>query len=165
MIDSVSKAFKDFILTISLKKMNVLGQSTEAPPVVTIDYYILEVVCDFTYLGMTITYNLSLDKEIDKRIGKAATTLTRHTTRVWFSMFTLLRQCRLCWLGHVHRVHDGSIPKDTLCGELVFGKRNSGHPQLQFKDVTKRDTKAGLNKSRECTPCQYSTLRGVILAL
>ena len=111
---SVSKAFKDFILTISLKKRNALGQSTEAPPVVTIDYYILEVVCDFTYLGMTITYSLSLDKEIDKRIGKAATTLTPLTTRVSFSMFTLLRQCRLCRLGHVHCMHYGSIAKDTV---------------------------------------------------
>ena len=49
----------------------------------------------------------------------------------------------------------------TLCGELVSGKKNSGRPQLQFKDVMKRDIKAGLNKIRECTPCQYSTLKGV----
>lgn len=160
-MDSVSKAFKDFILTISLKKTNILGQSTEAPPVVTINTYVLPVVYAFTYLGMTITYNRSLEKEIDKRIGKVATTLACLPTRVWFSMFTLLRQCRLCWLRHVHLMHDGGIAEDTLCGDLVSGKRSSGRPPLQLKNVTKRDMKAGLNKSRECTPCRYSTLKGV----
>ena len=39
----------------------------------------------FTYLGSTITDNLSLDAEIDKRIGKAASTLARLTARVWTS--------------------------------------------------------------------------------
>ena len=58
---------------------------TEAPPVITIDDYELDVVCQFTYLGSTITENLSLDTEIDKRIGKAASTLVRLTVRVWRS--------------------------------------------------------------------------------
>ena len=35
------------------------------------------------------------------------------------SMFTLLRQRRLRWLGHVHRMKDGRIPKDILYGELA----------------------------------------------
>ena len=35
------------------------------------------------YLGSTITDNLSLGPEIDKRIRKAATTLTHLTSRVW----------------------------------------------------------------------------------
>jgi len=30
------------------------------------------------------------------------------------SMYTLLRQRRLRWLGHVHRMEDGRIPKDIL---------------------------------------------------
>lgn len=83
LIDSFSKACKNFGLTISLKKTNVIGQSTGAPPVVTTNNYVLEVVHDFTYVGSTITDNLSLDKEINKRIGKAATTLAYLTTRVW----------------------------------------------------------------------------------
>ena len=37
--DCFSQACKDFGLTISLKKTNVLGQDTEAPPVITIDDY------------------------------------------------------------------------------------------------------------------------------
>ena len=36
------------------------------------DYELLDAVCRFTYLGYTITDNLSLDAEIDKRVGKAA---------------------------------------------------------------------------------------------
>ena len=85
LMDCFSRACKDFGLTISLKKTIVLGQDTEAPPVITIDNYELDAVCQFTYLGSTITDNLSLDAEIDKRIGKAASTLTRLTTRVWSS--------------------------------------------------------------------------------
>ena len=82
-VNCFSQACKDFGLTISLKKTNVLGQDTEAPPVITIDDYELEAVCQFTYLGYTITDNLSLDAEINKRIGKAASTLVRLIARAW----------------------------------------------------------------------------------
>ncbi|CAH1233105.1 Hypp587 [Branchiostoma lanceolatum] len=58
------------------------------------------------------------------------------------TMFTLLRQRRLRWLGHVRRMEDGRIPKDLLYGELISGKRRTGRPQLRFKDVCKRDLKA-----------------------
>ena len=199
-------------LTISLKKTNVLGQDTMELPAITINHYQLDVVEQFTYLGSTITGNLSLDTEIDKRIRKAATTLARLTSRVWTnhkltvmtgivvnnarvtstlingsktwttharqetrlnsfhlrrfhcilptswqdtvanaevmsranhpSMFILLRQSRLRWLGHVYRMEDGGIPKDILYGELASGRRTKGRPQLRFKDVCKRDKKA-----------------------
>ena len=212
LMDRFSRACKDFGLTISLKKTEVLGQDVPTPPVITIDDYELNVVDRFTYLGSTITNNLSLDVEIDKRIGKAATILARLTTRVWsnrnltvktkmsvyeacvlstllygsetwttysrqekrlnsfhlrslrrilgiswqdkvtntevlnragqVSIFTHLRQRRLRWLGHVHRMEDGRIPKDILYGELMKGKRNTGRPHLRYKDVCKRDMKA-----------------------
>ena len=83
--DCFSQACKDFGLPISLKKTNFLRQDTEAPPVIIIDDYDLDAVCQFTYLGSTITDNLSLDAEIDKMIGKAVSTLTRLTVRVWTS--------------------------------------------------------------------------------
>ena len=82
LMDCFSQACKDFGLTISLKKTNVLGQDTEALLVIAIDNYELDAVCQFTYLGSTITDNLSLDAEIDKRIGKEASTLARLTARV-----------------------------------------------------------------------------------
>ena len=181
-------------------------------PAITIDDYELDVVEQLTYLGSTITNNLSLDTEIDKRIGKAATTLARLTSRVWTnpkltvktkmvvynarvvstlmygsdswstyarqekrlnsfhlrsirrilgitwqdrvsntevlsranlpSMFTLLRQWRLRWLGHVYRMEDGHVPKDILYGELASGRRSKGRTQLRCKDVCKTDMKA-----------------------
>ena len=85
LMDCFSQACKDFGLTISLKKTDVLGQDTEALPVITIDNYELDAVCQFTYLGSTITDNLSMDTEIDKMIGKAASTLARLTARVWIN--------------------------------------------------------------------------------
>ena len=212
LIDRFSQACKDFGLIISLKKTNVLSQDVDTPPAIYIDDHQLEVVHQFTYLGSTISDNLSLDAEINKRIGKAATTLGRLTTRVWENqklttstkvavynaciastllygsetwttyskqerklssfhlrclrrilgirwsdkitnaqvleraglptMFTLLRQRRLRWLGHVRRMEDGRIPKDILYGELASGKRSVGRPQLRYKDVCKRDMKA-----------------------
>ena len=83
LMDCFSQGCKDFRLIISLKKTNVLGQDIPAPPVITINNYELEVIHQFMYLGSTITDNLSLDPEIDKRIWKAATTLACLTSRVW----------------------------------------------------------------------------------
>ena len=182
LMDRFSQACKDFRLTISLKKTNILGQDTMELPAITINDYKLTVIEQFTYLGSTITDNLSLGTEIDKRIEKAATTLARLTSRVWTNpkltvntkmvvyhacgistlmyssemwttyarqekrlnsfhlrsihcilgiswqvsnakvlskanlpnSFTLLRQCKLHWLGHVYRMEDGHIPKDIL---------------------------------------------------
>ena len=82
LMDRFSQPCKDFGLTISLKKTNVLGQDTMELPAITIDDYELNAVEQFTYLGSTITNNLSLDTEIDKRIRKATTTLASLTSRV-----------------------------------------------------------------------------------
>ncbi|KAI0208446.1 hypothetical protein LSAT2_006873, partial [Lamellibrachia satsuma] len=62
------------------------GSTSEPFPVcsgVKINDYTLEVVEDFTYLGSNISNNLSLDKEINRRIGKAACTMAKLTKRVW----------------------------------------------------------------------------------
>ena len=55
------------------------------------------------------------------------------------TMFTMLHQRRLCWLGHGRRIKDGRIPKDFFYEELTAGKRNLGRPQLRFRDACKRD--------------------------
>ncbi|PFX23927.1 putative uncharacterized transposon-derived protein F52C9.6 [Stylophora pistillata] len=54
-------------------------------------------------------------------------------------MFTLVRERRLRWLGHVFGMEDGRIPKNLLYGELESGSRRIGRPKLRFKDVCKRD--------------------------
>ena len=77
------RSAKTFGLTISLKKTNILSQDVDTPSTITIDDYQLKVVHQFTYLGSTISDNLSLNAEIYKRIGKAATTLGRLTIHVW----------------------------------------------------------------------------------
>ena len=57
------------------------------------------------------------------------------------SMHLMLCQRRMRWLGHVHRMEDGRIPKDILYGQLALGRRAAGRPMLRFKDVCKRDMK------------------------
>ena len=57
-------------------------------------------------------------------------------------MYTLPRQSRLRWLGHIHRMEDGRIPKDLLYGELATWYRDKGRTQLRYKDVCKQDMKA-----------------------
>ena len=57
------------------------------------------------------------------------------------SMFAMLSERRLRWLGHVKRMEPGRIPKDTLYGELTEGKRRTGRPLLRYKDTCKRDLK------------------------
>ena len=58
------------------------------------------------------------------------------------SIYTLLRQRRMRWLGHVNRMDDDRIPMDLLYGELREGVRGTGRPLLRYKDVFKRDLKA-----------------------
>jgi len=55
------------------------------------------------------------------------------------SMYILSRQRRMRWLGHVHLMEDGLIPKDILCGELASERRTTGRPQMRYKDVCERD--------------------------
>ena len=58
------------------------------------------------------------------------------------TMYNLLRQRRLRWVGYVRRMEDGRIPKDILYGELTLVMRTTGRPHLRYKDVCARDMKA-----------------------
>ena len=207
LIDRFAAACAEFGLTISLKKTQVMGQDVSSAPSISIGDHTLEVVDKFTYLGSTISSNLSLDAELDTRIGKAMTAMARLAKRVWDntrlttntkmriyqacvlstllygseswtlysrqehrlnafhlrclrrllgitwqdrvtnidvlakagmpSMYAMLSQRRLRWLGHVSRMDDGRIPKDTLYGELATGTRPTGRPALRHKDLLK----------------------------
>ena len=83
LMDRFPQACKDFGAAISLKKTNFLGQDTVELPAVTIDDYELDVVKQFAYLSSTITDNLSLDTEIDKRDWESShNTCSPHFTSV-----------------------------------------------------------------------------------
>ena len=58
-------------------------QHAEIPSSVYTDGSNLSVVDNFKYLGSTISSNLSLDVEINVRIGKAATVLDKPNKSVW----------------------------------------------------------------------------------
>ena len=79
---SFAQACSDFGLTISFNKTNIRGQDYSITPSISIGDYTVEVVKDFTYLGFTISSNLSLDTQLNKRISKAAATLARLEERV-----------------------------------------------------------------------------------
>ena len=83
LLDKLSQACTNFGLTISIAKTKVMVQGVDDMPDMKINNNQLEIVQDFTYLGSLLTSNLSLEKEIDRRIGKAYTTLSRLTERVW----------------------------------------------------------------------------------
>ena len=80
LLDRFSEACRHFGLTISLAKTEVMRQDIKKIPLFFIHNYKLEVVLAFVYLGSIITDNLSIDGELNKRIGKAAMTLSRLTT-------------------------------------------------------------------------------------
>ena len=69
-----SEACRDYGLTINLKKTQVLGQDVDLPPSITISDHVLEVVHGFVYLGSTISDSFSLVSELNKSMGKSATT-------------------------------------------------------------------------------------------
>jgi len=213
LMDRFSNSCENYGLTISIKKTQVMSQEpADDNPEITIGDSKLEVVHDFVYLGSSIADSLVLETEINRRIGKAATTMSRLAKRVWKnsklteqtkitiykacvistllygseawtlraklehklnifhlrclrrilgvtwqdkvtnntilqragipSMYCLLKQRRMRWLGHLVRMEDGRIPKDLLYGELTYGKRPTGRPKLRYKDICKRDLKA-----------------------
>ena len=62
------------------------------------------------------------------------------------SMATILKQKRMRWLGHVHRMEGTRIPKQLMYAELETGARPHGRPFLRFRDKCKRDVKEiGMN--------------------
>ena len=86
MLNSFSDASKQFGLTISLRKTQVLFQrepnSDASQPAISIDDVELKVVDSFKYLGRMISNDDSLDKEIASRIRKASKALGRQRNRL-----------------------------------------------------------------------------------
>ena len=83
LIDAFSDACNDFGLKISLTKTEIMTQGSVSDPNIYVGQHRLETVTSFTYLGRTVTNNLNLDTEINKRVGKAAGVMQRLRSRVW----------------------------------------------------------------------------------
>ena len=83
LISQFSHTCKEFGLTISFRKTKVMGRDVPSPPSIIMENQVLEVADHFTYLGLIISSNLSLDSEINKRIAKASSVMARLSKRVW----------------------------------------------------------------------------------
>ena len=76
------------------------------------------VVDNFKYLGSTISSNLSLDVEINARIGKAATVMANLNKRVWQNINLTMTefQTPLCWRRPNAQAYMLYSAKDALDG-------------------------------------------------
>ena len=83
MLSKFADACKEFGLTISIRKTQVMGLNTSSPPTLHLEGQPLEAVNDFVYLGSNISSSASLGTEIKRRIAKAASTMSRLSKRVW----------------------------------------------------------------------------------
>ena len=77
-----------------------MAQNAEIPPSVNLDGSNLSVVDNFKYLRSTISRNLSLNVEINARIGKAVTVNAKLNKMVWqninLTMNTRLKVYQAC---------------------------------------------------------------------
>ncbi|KAJ8036282.1 hypothetical protein HOLleu_20211 [Holothuria leucospilota] len=55
------------------------------------------------------------------------------------TIFAMLSERRLRWLGQVYLMGKSRIPKDLLYGQLEHGSRSRGRPHLRFREFFKRD--------------------------
>ena len=105
LVNRFAHACREFGLTISLKKTNVIARDASQVPSVKTNDYTLEVLEDFTFLGSNFSSNLSLDTEINRRIEKAEVTMARLTKRVWENHMltenTKMRVCQACVLSTI----------------------------------------------------------------
>ncbi|CAG4979837.1 unnamed protein product [Colias eurytheme] len=82
-LDKFSRACTLFSMSINTKKTVVLVQGPTDRPTFLLDGTPLQLVDKFGYLGSTVTSNLSMNAEIDSRIGKAAAMFGKLRDRVW----------------------------------------------------------------------------------
>ena len=78
---------------------------------------------------------------MDHKTNQEVLELTRVPT-----MYSMLSQMRLCWLGRVSRMEDGRIQKDLMYGELATGTRCTGDlsyaAKMPISKTTDGDTSA-----------------------
>ena len=86
-VNCFSDAAKNFGLTFSLKKTEVLHQPRKAysPPHISIDGTNLNAVDHFTYLGSAISIDATVSKHLYNRLSKANSSFGRLSKREWQS--------------------------------------------------------------------------------
>lgn len=81
LINKFSHACHIFSSAFSQKKMHIMGQATPEHPLICVKGE--ELLHQSKYMGSIASETLPLDVELNKRIGKASTTLARLTKKVW----------------------------------------------------------------------------------
>ncbi|KAK4320191.1 hypothetical protein Pmani_008954 [Petrolisthes manimaculis] len=144
LVNSFAQACEEFGLTISLKKTDIMGQDVNSTPSISIGDHTLEVVTKFTYLGSTISSNLSLDVELNTRIGKAATAMAHLASRVWDnSKRGKLQQARRTFeKKRKEEIREESgefkVVTTTNCPTATTSNCTSHHPTGYFKHEEKK---------------------------
>ena len=86
-MDRFSQACDNFGLTISTKKTEVMYQPAPGKPYqephITVKGQTLQAVDKFTYLGSTLSRDVSVDAEVNNRIAKASAAFGRLRGNVW----------------------------------------------------------------------------------
>ena len=86
-VDKFSNACDSFGLTISTKKTEVLHQPAPGKPYVEPNIQVngerLKAVDRFTYLGSTLSRNVTIDDEVQCRLAKASSAFGRLSQQVW----------------------------------------------------------------------------------
>ena len=86
-VDKFAIACTNFCLTVSKKKTEVLHQPAPGKPYVepniTVNGQRLSAVNWFTYLGSTLSQNVTIDDEVNVRIASASATFGRLHANVW----------------------------------------------------------------------------------
>jgi hypothetical protein len=87
LLDLFSSSAKRFGLTISLKKTEVMHQSSpvtnQSNASLTCEGQVLQCAENFCYLGSVLNRNVSLEKEIESRLGKASAAFGSLRSRLW----------------------------------------------------------------------------------
>ena len=86
-VNRFSDAAKNFDLTISLKKTEVLYQPlpcvSYSPLHISINGTNLNAMEHFTYLGSVISNDATVSKDLDNRLSKASSSFGRLSKRIW----------------------------------------------------------------------------------
>lgn len=103
----LSQACREFGLMSSIKKIEVMVRKYIDPPGISVNDSLLNVSINFKYLGVIISSSLFLDAEINCRIGKAATVISKMSKKVWnnnnkLSLDTKLKMDQACLLSTIH---------------------------------------------------------------